>query len=845
MEIIRKRGGEGNLAYASDGRYRNDAMMAFFGELLRFYQEIRTVVKETGNTNISIQIEGKEYLSCDIGKGAVSEQLVQVFFLFYNERDEVSELCILPKEFSNRQNEEQHKKIYEKRPIIAGFQIAGVDPGDVSDQERIRTIIDELGSMFIDERVCENLQEKFRKLKFYYDNLDSSIPWDKSQKMEILEIYYEILTYFICEDELMEIEGMIEKVLIPTLNLGMIRTVAGPKAGMAMPVIMHAMNLVYDKLDEFLLLETGAEKEMESRLYHEIFLAKLHQMFRFYLVQEKNQESGVNEENRKVENAADSLYQAALPASRKEFDGSALGVPVRSMSTYNSFQGIGELRLADKILYEAIRRAESRKAEQRTSGFQYNITVFGDVREAAMKELFEYIEKQIKIKLEYDKMREMKIQCNVYTLRSESERSFDCPGYGVLHHCEFRKYQGELLNSKRLGDILEHTDLLFVLDSCDLYRTEVEEVEDMITFRQRMSFGGYTKNLKQDITEDLVLEGRIVELYHALTMFAWENQFGFLRKKAKEEIVKFIRRKIESKEEKAAYIYISDIGAFQGMQCIKENIVRIETYNQKEIGIIRFTKRDSQGLPEFFCPQNIEKDQRKHMLVFNMWQVVKHIVLNQRKNFEAMFLKEAEKNMLDQIYLALDYSNWKTGVEISYYYKEKDSFFREKIEQFAFFVLRKAFGTREKDIYQKYLKKVMISILYGAAKSTEDLLFVHMLKDREKLVGEFCWRGMMEEGKDNYYPEIELYYNQNCKYTLKKNYWDLMRKFDCMDLNIIDKYTVFETIRKTSGKGGAERDSVVSQFLEEILRVCMDIGYDDSMLYHNCLKLRKKNLGAV
>lgn len=871
METIKKSKRDGNLAYVSDGRYRNDTMMAFFSELLQFYREIRTVAQETGNMNISIRIEGKEELLCKIEEGAVSEQLVQAFFMFYSKNDGPEELYIVSKGLQNESEGDERKRVYRKNQNIKEFQIVDVKLGAESDLKRINKIIDELETMFIDEQVCEKLRKAFSELKYYYSqfssgedysaegdkgiaamenkgfqNLYSSIPWNKSQAMKVLEIYYGILTSFICEDELIETEGMIEKVLIPTLNLGMITTKSGPKAGMTMPVVLHAMNLVYDKLDKFLLLKTDGGEKMENCLYHEIFLAKLHQMFRFYLIQEENQEIEMNEENRKAENRRESLCQAALPASRKEYDDSPLGVPVRSMSTYNSFQGIGELRLADKILYEAARRAAvGEKETQPASGFIYRITVFGDVRGSAMRELFEYIEKQVRIKPEYAGMRKMEIRCNVYTLRSKSEENFSVSGQEAEHRCKFLKYQGELLNQQQLRNILESTDLLFVLDSCDLYRTEVEAVADKIIFRQRMSFGGYARNLKRDTPKDLLLGGRFVELYHVLTMYASKNQFGFLRKKAKEEIVKFIRKGIESQANKAAYIYISDIEAFQEMECIKENIVRIETYNQKEIGIIRFVKGDSQGLPEFFAPQAAEESARKHLLVFNMWQVIKHIVLNQREYFKELFLKDGEKNMLDQIYLALDYSNWRSGVKISYYYEEKDSFYQKEIQQFIFFVLQKAFGSEEKDIYQKYLKKVMISILYGSAKSTEDLLFVYLLKDREELIGKFRWLGDTEEGKEDYNPEIVSYYNQNCKYTLKKNYWDLMRKFDCMDLNIIDKYTVFETIKKTSRKGETESGSVVGRFLEEILRVCKEVSYSDSMLYENCLELRKNNFGVV
>ena len=148
-----------------------------------------------------------------------------------------------------------------------------------------------------------------------------------------------------------------------------------------------------------------------------------------------------------------------------------------------------------------------------------------------MKELFEYIEKQIRLKPEYTGIRKMEIQCSVYTLGSGSEKNFSVFGKETKYHCVFLEYQGELLNRQKLKAILGSADLLFVLDSCDLYRTKIEKVTDKIIFRQRMSFSGYARNLKRDMPNDLVLEGRFVELYHALTMYACTNQLGFLRKK--------------------------------------------------------------------------------------------------------------------------------------------------------------------------------------------------------------------------------------------------------------------------------------------------------------------------
>lgn len=823
-----------NLIYVSDKRYHNDSIMAFFYELLCFFSEIRFVIRRTGSCNVKLIIGEQSYPVYNIGEETVSEYLVWIFFLFYNERTDSKEMFIVSQEMDNIPS---IKRIYQKNPDIKGFKINN-ETGVA--QKKIEEITDELETMFISSQACEYLRESFNKLISCYSHYDNFLMWNKVQISKFMEIYYDILAYFLREEELLEVEGITEKILIPILNLGIVKSGSevGYKAGMAMPVVLHAMNLIYNKLDEFLLLESNVDENKENILFIEIFLAKLHQMFRFHLIRSENGE----------------LYHAALPAFREVMDYSVMGVPVRSLSSYNSFQGIRELRLADKILFEVRQRFDLAKSQNELdSKFIYRITILGDIVRDAMDVLLKYIQEQIVFKEEYEDMRGIDIRFKVYTLRSGGEKTLECMKESDRRYsCEFSNYSGQLLNGKKLRAILYDGDLFFFLDNCDLYRTEVENVDDIITFKQYISFDKDYQ--KQNLPDDLILDSKFMDLYHTLTMYAWKNEIGFLRKKAKEDLVKYIRDKVERNKGKSAYIYISDLDAFKGLACVQENIVRIETYNQKEIGIIRFTSYPREELPVYYCPKSQNVYQRKQLLVFNMWQMIKHIVLNQKANLESIFFKKKEKGMLDQIYIALDYSEWKEAVWISYYYKDKNTYYSDEIEKFINIIIQKIFGAGEKDMYQKYLKRVFISILYGAAKSVEDLMFVHILDSKNDLLGQFQWRGLKQkdifcsnrDGEGKYNPEIEYYYDLNCKYSLKKNYWELMKKFDYTGLNILDQYIVFESIKKSSKlDGAAQRNEVVVRFLEEILEACELTGYRESVLYQNCWKIGRSDFGMI
>lgn len=799
--------------------YHNDMIMAFFYELLCFLGKIRKVANRARNRHISLSM-GEEKYSVTIGVAGTVDYLIWIFHMFYNERATYDEIRI---ETDNVQDAKDIWESYSKNRKILAFKIDNCRDY-APDKNKIDGIVETLGTTFIDETIKDYLKNAYDDLKQSYSFSSANCLWKRYEISKFLNIYYKILRCFLCEDELLESEGFVEKILIPTLNLGVEKSKEGEeyRAGMSMPVVLYAINLIYDKLEEFLLLAD----DLDDILYNEIFLAKIHQMFRFYLVQESNGE----------------IYHAALPAYKERLEQSVMVVPVRAISTYNSYQGIRELRLADKILFELNQGVDARGGEAENN-FTYQIVIFGDVVERAIEALLYYTRKQILIKKEYSHLRNIGIKIDAYTLRiGEGQNNFNRE-INSRYYYEFHQYNNELLNILKLKAILDEGELFFFLDHRDLYRSMIENIDDLILFRQYVSLEDYDVCGEQYLPDDLVLNGKFMNLYHVLTMYAWKNKMGFLRKKAKGELVKYIREVVESQNGKSAYIYISDIAAFKELKCVQENIVRIETYNQKEIGIIRFTSFPREQLPLFFCPENVERNSRHQMLVFNMWQLIKHIVLNEKANFEYRFIKNREKNMLDQIYIALDYSEWGDTVWMSYWYENKKAFKREEIEKFINDILKKIFNNGKKNMYQKYLKKVLISILYGAAKSVEDLLFVYILKDREDLLGQFRWwypeRGESTNRNDGgYNPIIKTYYSLSCKFSLKKNYWEIMRKYDKSSLNLLDQYTVLESIKKSNGIDGAPlQDETVVRFFKDIVQVCETMNYEESSLYSNCRKI--------
>lgn len=797
--------------------YYNNNIKAFFNELLYFFSQIRMVYYNTKNSKIELKM-GEERYSVNIGDKGVSEFLIWIFLRFYNEKA----IKTIEIDAENLVGKGIMQKRYDKNMEIPGFKI---ENKVYSDKERIRKILDDsLDSVFIDEDVKEKLHLRYRKLYNCYDAMPDNSFFVRRWSICFLNIYYDILSYLLCENELLETEGVVEDILIPTLNLGIddYKQEELPGVRMNAPVALAAFDLIYEKLDQFLFLEIDVER-YENVVYNEIFLAKLHQLFRFYLVQGKG----------------GCLYHAALPAYERERNNSPMTIPIRPLYSYNSYQGIRELRLADKILFEFEQRycCKDQNVNHIDRSVAYRIVMIGDIIEEAMDELIAYIEKEIRLKDLYSDVRDIAMEFHVYTMRIDAGNVFRAENKEKKQYtCVRHPYNGQLHNADKLKKMIHEGDLFLFLDNCCLYKQKVESVHDDITFKQYISFDTYESSREKYVSNDLILKGKFMDLYQAMMMYAWDGKLGFLRKRLREDLMRFIQREIEI-QDKVAYIYLSDNSAFGGLSWIEENMVRLEVYNQKEIGIIRFTKSKHEIFPVSYQPDQ-RKDIPMRMLVFNMWQFVKHLVLDYRVFFERNFLAEDEC-MLDQIYIALDYTQWTKGVWLSYWYKDRQKFKEENIKEFIDVIFRKNITGQKEDMYQGYLKKVFISFLYGAGKSVEDLLFLHLLKKKGSMIGEISWRD--KKDKDNYNPAIKEYYDQNCKYIKKQNYWNAIEMFDRNGLNFVEQYVTLEAIKRAGRTENImQQKSYVSQFLDDNMKVCMDMEYVDSPLYGNCQKIKKE-----
>ena len=790
--------------------HNNDTVMAFFDEFIQFSSKIRTAYSRSRNRYVAVSVKDEMPEKLDLYEGSIAETLI-VLFLRFCAQKETTDICITSEKL-DQQKCETVSLIYHKP--LRKFSIANNVQGNI---EFLREADNNLQKTFIENEIKKRISDKIHALQEVYTrhaNVESL--WNRKEIFEYLNLYYGTLREFISDENILLTDGIAEGVLLPVLNLGLCKNSDKGRISVDMtaPVVLSALNLIYDRIDDYIRKpiyylrdEDDAERLLQTlqlTIEQNIFIHKIHQIFRYYILPQKGGE----------------LWHAALPAyvPADQAAGEVLNIPVRAMSSYNSYQGIRELRIGDKILYE-LKQHIGEKAKKK-----YTITIVGECAPEPLEELIKYVSTSIQYKEDYYALKEIDIYFEVYTLRDAGKSG----EIGRHYKYRFIKYKNMLMDVSQLKNILEKGDVLFLLDNCQLYDMDVEEIGDRIIFNQSIFAESYEEFYKRSQYQDLQLECKFFDLYNVLTAYCWKGKLGFLKKNAKENLVKYLRDYIGISESKTLYMYVSDIGAFKKLSCIQEQFVRVEKYNQKEIGIIRFTTHQREKLN---VKAEIARQTGRRILVFNMWQVVKHLMIDEWAQIEQFYIKCGEKHFLDEIFIGIDYTDWKQNVKISYQCgknaENADVFNEANVRKSIRLLFDMLTGGKEADMYQKYLNKTFASFLYGSAQSVEDLIFLHIFKTQARSLN-FCFMDNEDRG-------LYKHYNLNCKYSHKKNYWEAIEKFDMDSVSYIEKYHIIESVK---GSGiFSDIKKAEQEFLDSIITACENISYTESRLYRKCLEL--------
>ncbi len=617
------------------------------------------------------------------------------------------------------------------------------------------------------------------------------------------DLFYKSIKFFMSHESFLEMEKK-ERVLCELLNIGSYYDGEKYKTTIYAPRSLLVLPSIYKNLS--LYLKRTEQDEMLTKCNHSIFLAKLHQANRWYTLA--------------VEKRKLCLYHVALPAYQTE-QNTDMFLEMRNIKTYDSYEGVGELRLADKILYEL----EYRDKNQLDIG-NIRISIFGEVNYNPLLELIDYLNKVINIKYPYMKAK-YKLSFDIYTRKiDELEENKRISEYKNCVLKFYKKDEKQFSIRKKIDKLIDDSDIIFLLDNSGIYNAVTYEAFD--------DGGEYYKNLQMlpdqisidEDREDFKIDKNFDELYNIAVTYGNFGKFGKIYKEAYDTLLGAFEQRCS--DEKVIYAYISDLDAFSQVYFNQEQYVRLEQYRDKEMGIIRFSKRKENLL---------KNSSSQKMIVFNLWQFVKHIAIHERMNFEEYFIYPSyrSKILLDQILIGIDYSLWIEEVVFSYTLDSKidinKAIYCERLEQFINNVFIPKFDSMSEISYESYYRKIFISFLYGDAKNVEDLLFLHIYQWHKIILGKSKLRERYTDEKQ------DLIDNKNVefKFSTKRFYQIAMKRFDSTFNNEYDRLNAYGTLRRESNMLFYDyKKDDIKMILSNIKKACEAITYDRTILYRQC-----------
>ena len=617
------------------------------------------------------------------------------------------------------------------------------------------------------------------------------------------DLFYKSIKFFMSHESFLEMEKK-ERVLCELLNIGSYYDGEKYKTTIYAPRSLLVLPSIYKNLS--LYLKRTEQDEMLTKCNHSIFLAKLHQANRWYTLA--------------VEKRKLCLYHVALPAYQTE-QNTDMFLEMRNIKTYDSYEGVGELRLADKILYEL----EYRDKNQLDIG-NIRISIFGEVNYNPFLELIDYLNKAINIKYPYMKAK-YKLSFDIYTRKiDELEENKRISEYKNCVLKFYKKDEKQFSIRKKIDKLIDDSDIIFLLDNSGIYNAVTYEAFD--------DGGEYYKNLQMlpdqisidEDREDFKIDKNFDELYNIAVTYGNFGKFGKIYKEAYDTLLGAFEQRCS--DEKVIYAYISDLDAFSQVYFNQEQYVRLEQYRDKEMGIIRFSKRKENLL---------KNSSSQKMIVFNLWQFVKHIAIHERMNFEEYFIYPSyrSKILLDQILIGIDYSLWIEEVVFSYTLDSKidinKAIYCERLEQFINNVIIPKFDSMSEISYESYYRKIFISFLYGDAKNVEDLLFLHIYQWHKIILGKSKLRERYTDEKQ------DLIDNKNVefKFSTKRFYQIAMKRFDSTFNNEYDRLNAYGTLRRESNMLFYDyKKDDIKMILSNIKKACEAITYDRTILYRQC-----------
>lgn len=674
---------------------------------------------------------------------------------------------------------------------------------------------EQVDAFLLETEVRERLKGLLEEVQAVYDQFVKSFEnniWfpDKESARIYRDKYSELL------QELFSLARSFEdfgetgtQFLLDILNVDITFEDDSMRASLCCPAAVDAILHMYDCIEKYADINMQSCKKEDRDLlesnYQAVIISRALRRFRWILTFDGE------------------LLQAAVPAALPLYEGEddtekndidkerrvwSLDIPVRRLRDYNSYEGIGELRLFDKLVYELDRRKNTDKAD-------FQVLIIGDILKKPIEVLCQTVECWL-ISQKPDGKRDWnnsRIYLTVLT-RNKWEKTDEFPKkeIEVANHVRYRweSYKGQLIHGRMLDELIENNDCMFILDCCDLYNGIYSEGIDPGEARQQAINGVYSVAKQQQMLYALSITG-------CFGTFTKESNHTFIRYLG-EQLKKF------GSEMKTAYVYVSDLDSIDGMDFCDEHFIRMEHYNDKEFLIVRMPGRREASLSEQVA---------RRIIVLNLWQVIKHCTVRNIDCFMKYFgLDDIDiptaVNVFRNTLIGVEYGQWRKQLKFYYYMpgnlkEPKRRLYELKLKTWINVGIMPYFRAQPSNMFYDYFVKAFSSFLYSDAKCVDDMLFLHLFVNKHQMFENVTFIDQEDA-------ELPKYQAKACKYSQKQFYTEVMEDYDSSSEMFMYKYRKLDLIER------ADVDLRRTIF-QKVKDACERNEYGDSYLKINCEKM--------
>lgn len=516
---------------------------------------------------------------------------------------------------------------------------------------------------------------------------------------------------------------------------------------------------------------------------------------------------------------------------------------IRPIEKYSSFEGINGLRIFEKIKYELEQRSqEPDDAVVRWESL--NVLIAGDLdAEQAIR-----FGRMLEGWLNSDMAQPADEQAVIWFLLYTDNPSFQpempedwSAAARSLRRVRFQSFgMQELFRDPRsLRKQVERADMLLFLDCRQLYNDfHADPCPNLNAFFQQTAHFSLSATHSSVSGHILSPNNPFFQMQDLLVGAAYNNcNPAILKKDVNTAKFDFIKRQL-SAQRKTTYFYYSDLSAASDLYWREDCFMRAEEYAGKNMVILRYGAREEPPLP-------LAGDGKK-IIVFNLWQFIKHSNLHMVDSLmEGFHLCNGQSgstveslHLLLEILIGIDYSDWPKTIELTYTYPaQKELFsgagFTTALTKYLETIIVPCFDRKSSSIYNSYFRKCIASFLFSDAKTVDDMLFIHIFKKHFDLL-----RSVNLAREENYKKLLELqaYQLKKIKYSGKRFYREVISDYDEPFRYVPNQH------RKLSLMEESGKLSPVEVF-QKICSACEANQYANSDLFRNCTRWLAENGG--